>query len=315
MGKHLVLVGGGHAHLTALAHLGCYVRRGHRATLISPFRYHYYSGMGSGMLSGLYEPRQVRFNIQRMVEERGGQFIEGSVTAVDPAAQKLYLDNDVQESYDIASFNIGSVVSTAELATADEHVFTVKPILNLYKARNLILSQSAKGITEFWLQEAVRPALKSPPMPGNCCTRTGPLQRSPWSPETRFSMVFPQGPGILPLLLLPQGESQFSRGSGCVLSRTDVRHSPMAGSFLSTLPSWPLEFSLLHCSGNPGYPSEKTEACRSTGAFRAPPTPNSLAAGIASVLRGARWQRSEFMQYGKTPFLSIILKSPSMEVK
>ena len=147
MGKHLVLVGGGHAHLTALANLGCYVRRGHRATLISAFRHHYYSGMGPGMLSGLYEPRQVRFNIQRMVQERGGQFIEASVTVVDPAAQKLYLDNDVQVSYDIASFNIGSIVPTAELAATDEHIFTVKPILNLYKARNLILSQSARGIT------------------------------------------------------------------------------------------------------------------------------------------------------------------------
>ncbi len=147
MGKHLVLVGGGHAHLTALAHLECYLARGHRATLISPCRYHYYSGMGPGMLSGLYEPRQVRFNIQRMVRERGGQFIEAGVTAVDPVAQKLYLDNDAQVPYDIASFNIGSVVPTAELAAADEYVFSVKPILNLCKARNLILSQNAKGIT------------------------------------------------------------------------------------------------------------------------------------------------------------------------
>ncbi|MGO9372235.1 MAG: NAD(P)/FAD-dependent oxidoreductase [Syntrophobacteraceae bacterium] len=147
MGKHLVLVGGGHAHLTVLAHLGRYVGRGHRATLISPCHYHYYSGMGPGMLSGLYEPRQVRFNIQRMVQERGGQFIEARVTSVDPAAQKFYLDNDTQVSYDIASFNIGSVVPTAELAATDEHIFAVKPILNLYKARNLILSHSAKGTT------------------------------------------------------------------------------------------------------------------------------------------------------------------------
>src|SRR5512136_2640463 len=102
VGKHLVFVGGGHAHLTALVHLNNYVERGHRATLISPCRYHYYSGMGPGMLSGLYDPRQVRFNIQQMVQERGGQFIEASVTAIDPAAQKLYLDKSVPISYDIA---------------------------------------------------------------------------------------------------------------------------------------------------------------------------------------------------------------------
>ncbi len=147
MGKHLVLVGGGHAHLTTLAHIGSYVGRGHRATLISLCRYHYYSGMGPGMLAGLYEPRQVRFNIQRMVQERGGQFIEARVTAVDPVAQKLYLDDDRQISYNVASFNIGSVVPTAEIAATDEHVFTVKPVLNLYKARNLILSHSAKATT------------------------------------------------------------------------------------------------------------------------------------------------------------------------
>lgn len=147
VGNHLVLVGGGHAHLTALAQLGNYVGRGHKATVISPGHYHYYSGMGPGMLSGLYEPRQVRFNIQRMVEERGGQFIEATVTAIDPAARKLNLDNGAQISYDVASFNIGSVVPTAELAATDDHVFTVKPIINLYKARDLILSQSARGIT------------------------------------------------------------------------------------------------------------------------------------------------------------------------
>ncbi|MBS1127078.1 MAG: FAD-dependent pyridine nucleotide-disulfide oxidoreductase family protein [Nitrospirae bacterium] len=53
MKKHLVFVGGGHAHLTALLHLKDYVDCGHRVTLISSSDYHYYSGMGPGMLSGI----------------------------------------------------------------------------------------------------------------------------------------------------------------------------------------------------------------------------------------------------------------------
>jgi NADH dehydrogenase FAD-containing subunit len=100
------------------------------------------------MLSGRYEPRQVRFNIRKMVEERGGQFVEATVTAIAPGAQKLLLDNDAQVSYDVASFNIGSVVPAAETAASGEHVFTVKPIINLCKARKLILRQSAKGTTQ-----------------------------------------------------------------------------------------------------------------------------------------------------------------------
>ncbi len=46
MGKHLVFVGGGHAHLTALANVGDYIQLGHRVSLISPVTHHYYSGMG-----------------------------------------------------------------------------------------------------------------------------------------------------------------------------------------------------------------------------------------------------------------------------
>ncbi len=51
MPKHLVFVGGGHAHLTALMNLHDTVRAGHRVTLIGPSPYHHYSGMGPGLLS------------------------------------------------------------------------------------------------------------------------------------------------------------------------------------------------------------------------------------------------------------------------
>jgi NADH dehydrogenase FAD-containing subunit len=63
-GRHLVLVGGGHAHIATLFNLNDFARRGHSVTLISPSRYHYYSGMGPGMLSGIYRPQEVRFNIR-----------------------------------------------------------------------------------------------------------------------------------------------------------------------------------------------------------------------------------------------------------
>ena len=53
MGRHLVLVGGGHAHLNVLLNLADYVPRGHRVTLIGSVPYHDYSGMGPGLLSGM----------------------------------------------------------------------------------------------------------------------------------------------------------------------------------------------------------------------------------------------------------------------
>jgi len=50
MGKQLVLVGGGHAHMVTLAHLNQFISKGHQVTVIGPSENHYYSGMGTGML-------------------------------------------------------------------------------------------------------------------------------------------------------------------------------------------------------------------------------------------------------------------------
>ena len=49
MGKKLVFVGGGHAHLTSLKNLSAFRKRGHDVFLVGPSPYHYYSGMGPGM--------------------------------------------------------------------------------------------------------------------------------------------------------------------------------------------------------------------------------------------------------------------------
>ncbi len=140
MGKHLVLVGGGHAHLTALLHLDQYVRRGHRVTLISPSAYHYYSGMGPGMLSGIYRPQEVRFHVKKLAQDRGGLFLEDRVVQVDPAHRSLILSPGNSVHYDVVSFNTGSEVPTASLmAEPLANVFPVKPVIHLLQARRSIL--------------------------------------------------------------------------------------------------------------------------------------------------------------------------------
>jgi len=142
MKKQLVFVGGGHAHLSALVGLGDYMKGGRLVTLISPFGYHYYSGMGPGMLSGIYEPWQIRFNVRKMVEDRGGSFIEGSVKRIDPRNRMLFLEDGSAVRYDIASFNTGSEVPLGGLGPQDGFVVPVKPVVNLYEARKSILDRN-----------------------------------------------------------------------------------------------------------------------------------------------------------------------------
>jgi len=146
MGEHLVLVGGGHAHLTALLRLSDYVERGHRVTLISPCEYQYYSGMGPGMLGGTYRPQQARFHIAKMARERRASFVEDRVVRIAAADRAVLLSSGQTVSYDIASFNTGSEVAAGDLLPEErERVFAVKPVVNLLKARDLILAGVAAG--------------------------------------------------------------------------------------------------------------------------------------------------------------------------
>lgn len=140
-GRHLVLVGGGHAHLTILKKLGSYTGRGHRVTLISASPYHYYSGMGPGLLAGTYRPQEARFHVRAMAAAGGGEFVHGRVVRVDPQQKKLLLADGLEVGYDIASFNVGSEVPTARVDCRGGEFATVKPIENLLKVRQSILEK------------------------------------------------------------------------------------------------------------------------------------------------------------------------------
>jgi len=144
MGKHLVLAGGGHAHMTVLARLEDLVGRGHRVTLISPSPYQYYSGMGPGLLAGTYRPQDVRFHIRRMAEASGGLFMEDRVSGIDAAARRLHLASGGELSYDVVSFNTGSCVPLDSLDGTSPNVLPVKPIENLLRARKTLLQWEEK---------------------------------------------------------------------------------------------------------------------------------------------------------------------------
>ncbi len=138
MNKHLVFVGGGHAHLTALSKINDYVGRGHKVTVISSSAYQYYSGMGPGMLSGSYRPQDIRFHIKKMVEDRGGDFIEDRVMSIKPQERTLSLESGRRIAYDAVSFNTGSEVSSGATAGHEGRIFTVKPIINLLAAKKAV---------------------------------------------------------------------------------------------------------------------------------------------------------------------------------
>ena len=139
MGKHLVIVGAGHAHLTVLKNLAEFKNSGHDVTVVSASSLHYYSGMGPGMLSGIYRAEEIRFDVKKLSEDRGAVFVEDTIVKVKPDERKIELQSGNEVSYDAISLNTGSFVPVAEPMLADETVFTVKPIENLLKARRKVI--------------------------------------------------------------------------------------------------------------------------------------------------------------------------------
>jgi NADH dehydrogenase FAD-containing subunit len=144
MPKQLVIVGAGHAHLTMLANLGQCVAKGHRVTVINRSPYHYYSGMGPGLLAGTYQPRDVRFNIKRMAEDRGAAFIEDAVVRIDAQNKLLALASGTVVSYDVVSFNTGSDVPDSIPGTSGPAIFPVKPIVNLLAAQRFLIENMSR---------------------------------------------------------------------------------------------------------------------------------------------------------------------------
>jgi NADH dehydrogenase FAD-containing subunit len=144
MGKHLVLVGGGHAHMVTLANLHKFIEKGHQVSVIGPSPHHYYSGMGPGMLGKTYTPEEIRFATKHVVEKQGGRFILGTVTRVDPAERTIYLESGQTISYDVLSFNTGSYVPKIIVTDNGEDIFTVKPIEKLLEAQQRILELTSQ---------------------------------------------------------------------------------------------------------------------------------------------------------------------------
>lgn len=145
MSKRLVLAGGGHAHMMLLANIGDFTSKGHQVTVVQPSDYHYYSGMGPGMLSTHYTPDDIRFHTRFVVERQGGEFIKAKATKIDAQNNSLHTDNGDILLYDVLSCNVGSYVPFTAIEGKAENIYSAKPIERLLEAQRHIIELCGLG--------------------------------------------------------------------------------------------------------------------------------------------------------------------------
>ncbi len=139
MNRKLVLIGGGHAHMVTLANLHYIVDMGHHVTVIGPSDYHYYSGMGPGMMGKTYAPEDIRFATRHVVEKQSGKFIQGKAITIDPEKKCVHTDTGLTIPYDVLSCNAGSHVKDSIAMERNKDLYTVKPIERLLEAQARIM--------------------------------------------------------------------------------------------------------------------------------------------------------------------------------
>jgi selenide,water dikinase len=126
--RHLVIVGGGHAHVFVLKSLAMRPEPALRVTVVSPFPYATYSGMVPGVLAGLYELEEAQIDVRALAARAGAAFVTDRVVRIDAAHRLLTLRDRPPLSYDLLSLDIGSEPASQDRLQPNAPVVRVKPI-------------------------------------------------------------------------------------------------------------------------------------------------------------------------------------------
>lgn len=130
--KKLVLAGGGHGHIMIIKELAKNPIKDLDVTLVSDFRYQYYSGMLPGYMEGIYCEEEICFDVQELCGAANIHFVLDRILEIDANTKQVKTENSVYP-YDLLSMNLGSspIRSLGELPP---NAIYAKPIFELVRA-------------------------------------------------------------------------------------------------------------------------------------------------------------------------------------
>ena len=126
--KQLLLVGGGHSHVTVIKQLGMRPIPGVKVTLVTPSLKTAYSGMLPGCIAGHYQASDIYIDLAKLCQAAGIDWVLDEICGVDPRQQTVTFSHRPSLQYDVLSLDVGITPDTRGLA-GDAHLITpVKPI-------------------------------------------------------------------------------------------------------------------------------------------------------------------------------------------
>ncbi len=126
--KHVLLIGGGHAHVAVLAD---WARGGlpcPKATLLTPHKTLRYSGTVPGWISGQYERDAGLVDLAALAAAAGVELKLDRCVGIDPQALIAKTADGGHVSFDIASIDTGGIGRAELLLGSDPRLLDVRPI-------------------------------------------------------------------------------------------------------------------------------------------------------------------------------------------
>lgn len=146
--KDLVLVGGGHAHVTVLKRLAMRPVPGLRITLITRDIHTPYSGMLPGFIAGHYDYDDCHIDLGPLARFAGARLYHAEVEGLDLDKGQVIASARPAINYDLLSINTGSRPGSINVPGVDKFAIAAKPIdLFLQQWADLLdRVQASKGI-------------------------------------------------------------------------------------------------------------------------------------------------------------------------
>lgn len=132
--KDIVLLGGGHAHVSVLRSFGMKPIKGVRISLISTEVDTPYSGMLPGLIAGHYTFDEAHIDLGPLARFANARYLQTSAVKVDPLERLVHCaDGRPPVPYDVLSINTGSTPIFDPTLELDREVIPVKPVSGFLK--------------------------------------------------------------------------------------------------------------------------------------------------------------------------------------
>jgi pyridine nucleotide-disulfide oxidoreductase family protein len=143
--RHLVLAGGGHAHVEVLRRLARRPLPGWRVTLLTRGRHSPYSGMLPGVAAGLYRPGQALIDTRALAARASAELVLDRVEGLNPAAGRLHRAEGPPMGYDLLSLDTGATPELGRVPGAADHALPLKPIDALLPRLETLFGRARAG--------------------------------------------------------------------------------------------------------------------------------------------------------------------------